>query len=471
MRFTGSAAVVFCMARAAWAQGDEVPELRSPARLDLEGDPERALRQDKKADAPKSDMELRASFTDGFHLMTADGSFDLHVGGRVLEEYRSIFDRPIGPAGAPLAPGTARAPADSLTTREIFLSLDGTIYHDWGFKINGDFAAGATLLEEGFMEWKHFKEFRLQFCQFKVPQSSEVIGSPRFLEEIQRTAMARFNPGIEMGVMATGSVADGRVNYWMGVSNGRSHLNNNGRSVVDDNGSKEFEAKLAIMPWAPDPESFLRKFRVGGYYTRDLQGMGSRFTAAPGGPVTLGNVNTNELGVTWVTLPAGAFGERTRWGTEILYAWGPASIRGEYQGRRDRYENAAGTIDERLPVQGYTLTATWLLTGEDKGPIARVNPSRPFDLEGGWGALELVVRYAVCTLDNAQLSAIGVSTANGANTNRVSAFTAGLNWWTTKNTRLSVDYVAELYNDPLQFEADKNRASLGGILARFQVDF
>jgi phosphate-selective porin OprO/OprP len=426
----------------------------------------------------KKDVTLTASFTDGFHMMTSDGNFDLHVGGRMLEEYRYVTDRPIGPAAGLAAGATARTQPDSFYAREMFLSIDGTLYHDWGFKINGDFATDQVArLEEGFMEWKHFKEFRLQFGQFKVAQSYEYMGSPRFLEEIQRTAMSRWNPGIELGIMATGSVVDGRFNYWLGVSNGRGHLNNNGRSVADDNDNKEFQVKLAISPWAPDKESFLQKFRIGGYFARDIAGMATPGHAAPGGPVTLGNVNTNELGTTWITFGApsaavaGPMGDHTRYGAELLYAYGPFGFRAEAQMRKDRFQNTTETIDEKLPIKGYYLTATYLLTGEDKTVSARVNPSHNLDFEGGWGAVELVARYAACSIDEGKLTTLGIATNTGQNSNRVSVLTAGVNWWTTKNTRISVDYVAENYHDPLAFEASKNRAQLGGILARFQIDF
>jgi phosphate-selective porin OprO/OprP len=484
------------LAGAAWAQsgsdGDETNSDRERLRrleeeverlkkeralgLSLEGTGENLI-QEKKQEPPKSgDFDLKGSFTDGFHLLSTDGNFDLHVGGRVLEEYRFVSDRPVGPAGAPLAAGAARVPPDSFSTREAFLSIDGTLWHDWGFKVNGDFASananGAALLEEGFMEWKHFKELRIQFGQYKVPQSYEYMGSPRFLEEIQRTAMSRLNPGIEMGIMATGDVADNIFHYWLGVSNGRGHTNSQGRSTVDDNDSKEFEGKLAITPWWSNKESALQKFRIGGYYTRDLQGMGSPGGAAPAGPVTIGNVNTNEFGTTWVTLPGGEYGERIRYGAEFMYAVGPAAIRAEVQRRSDRFQNAGGTVDKRLPFTGYYVTATWFVTGEDKTYVARPKPLHPLDFAGGWGALELVARYSVTSFDWDKFKTLGGSAVDGANTNRVSEVTAGFNWWTTMNTRISVDYVAERYNDPLQFETTgKNRSELGGLLARFQIDF
>ena len=461
------------------AQIEALKAQKSPTSgLSLEGTGE--ILQDKKGD----EFDLKASFLkDGlFHLKAGD-DFDLHVGGRVLEEYRYIADRPNGPGPALLGttaggvPNVARAPADSFYLRELFISIDATLWHDWGAKFNGDFATDQVArLEEGYFFWQHFKELRIQFGQYKVPQSYEYMGSPRFLEEIQRTAMSRLNPGIELGIMAMGDVWDNRFHYWVGLSNGRGHLNNNGRSVFDDNDNKEFQAKLAITPWAPDKDSPLRKFRIGGYYNKGIEGMGQPGSAAPAGGINLGNVNTNEFNETWVTMPGGniTIGEQTRYGAELMYAIGPFGLRAEYQGRSDRFQNAAGTIDEKLPWKAYYASVYWFVTGEEKVISARPNVLHNFDFEGGWGALELFVRWSVTSYDWDKFKTIGGSAAAGANTNRLSALTAGVNWWTTKNTRISVDYVAELFNDPLQFEntgGGKDRMSMAGILARFQIDF
>lgn len=442
---------------------------KSPA-LTFEGTGE--LPQEKKS----GDFDLKASFlSDGlFHLSSGDGNFDLHVGGRVLEEYRYIADRPNGPAGG-LAAGTARAPADSFYLRELFISVDGTLWKDWGFKMNGDFATDQVgKLEEGFLEWKHFREFRLQMGQYKVPQSYEYMGSPRFLEEIQRTAMTRFDPGIEMGIMAVGDVLDNRIHYWLGVSNGRGHTNNTGRSVVDDNDNKEFQVKLALTPFAPDKDSPLRKFRIGGFYNRDIQGMGQPGSAAPAGAIAaIGNINDYEFNTTWAVMPGNAIGTRQRYGAELMYAYGPFGLRSEYRVRKDHYEDVTGVIDDTLTYKGYYVSVYWILTGEDKTISARPIVAHNFDLAGGWGALELVARYSVTSFDWDTFKKIGGNAGVGISTNRVSEFTAGFNWWTTPNTRIAVEYVGEKYNDPLNFETTgtgKNRSSLGGILARFQID-
>src|SRR6185295_6520480 len=133
-----------------------------------------SLEDQEKKDAPKAEMEYKVTFTDGFHLSSTDKAFDLHIGGRWLEEYRYTFDR------HPDAP--VRTSTNTFYAREAFISLDGTLWTNWGFKLNGDFSQPQTsatgssgaIIEEAWVEWKAYKEFRLQFGSFKQPCSFEI---------------------------------------------------------------------------------------------------------------------------------------------------------------------------------------------------------------------------------------------------------------------------------------------------------
>src|SRR5258708_23360994 len=59
-------------------KADRLREAGLPASMNLET-------QDKPA---KADVDFKASFTDGFHIKSTDGNFDLHVRGRWEEEDR-----------------------------------------------------------------------------------------------------------------------------------------------------------------------------------------------------------------------------------------------------------------------------------------------------------------------------------------------------------------------------------------------
>jgi phosphate-selective porin len=439
-------------------------EMGLPERMSLEG-------QDKK-DAPKGDAEFKVSFTDGFHLKTTDGNFDLHIGGRWEEEYRYVFNRHTD-TGAGLRTNT-----NTFYAREMFLSLDGTLFKDWGFKLNGDFSQNQTatalpastgaIIEEAWVEWKTFKEIRLMFGSFKAPASFEITDSPRFAKIIQRSPIARFEPNFDTGIKAYGSFLDNTFTYELAVSNGRSHLANVGRDNNDDNDGKEYVGRITIAPFASDKDSPLKYFRVGAFGT--FQHVGSTSGLVPTG--WPGNINTNELNVNYFQFPGGFTfrGDRYRVGGEFTATYGPAMVRGEVMGRTDELVVTATGSHSLLVVLGYYVEGSFMLTGEDEIPNGRVVPKRPFNIgEGQFGAFEIVGRFGAASLNRDTLTDLGANLV--ANSNRASSITIGFNWWPVQNVRFGLDYIGENYYQGVQLSPGHHGSHVNGILARFQVDF
>jgi phosphate-selective porin OprO and OprP len=425
-----------------------------------------SLDQEKKEPVKSTEVEFKATFTDGFHIKTTDGNLDLHIGGRWLEEYRYSFNRPV-------QGGALRTSTNSFYIREAFISLDGTLFTDWGFKLNGDFSpAAGALIEEAWVEWKALKVARLFFGQFKAPNSMETTDSPRFLEAIQRSPMARFVPGMDLGVRVEGGFGDGLLSYQLAVTNGRSHVVNAGRNQIDDNDGKEYLARLQVAPFTGMKDTPLHGLRFGVYgsFSHIGQDAGINPTGWPG------NIATNELAVTYLIFPAPAVptfrfaGDRFRVGGELTYFHGPFMVRGELMERTDEFQILATNSHGLLRTVGYYGTATVVLTGEDKLPNARLVPLRPLNInEGTWGAVELIARYAGVSLSRPELQDLLVDFTQ--NSNRVRSFTLGVNWWPMQNTRFSVDYVSEHYFQGIQMSGAHHRSHLNGVLARFQVDF
>jgi phosphate-selective porin len=513
--------VLAAPAFAATADGDEKTPPSSPAsaidpsdridklekelnKLKLENEarkaglPERiSLEEQEKKEAPKSEVDFKASFTDGFHIKSTDGNFDLHIGGRWEEEYRYTFNR--------ISAG-ARTSVNSFYVREAFIALDGTLFKNWGFKLNGDFTPQQTatvnggagpafnnsavstgaIIEEAFVEWKEFKEFRLVFGSFKAPASFEITDSPRFAEFIQRSPMARFLGNFDTGIKAYGSFMDSAFTYELAVSNGRSHLANQGRDQNDDNDGKEYVARFTTAPFVQDKESLFRYLRIGVYGTFAHEGQNNSLNPAffGGGTGTSPgtNIATNELGVTYLALPAGAgyhfLGDRYRVGGEFTWAYGPFMMRGEMMQRHDEVHRPGAGVavnENLLATTGYYGEATFVITGEERIPNARIVPKNPFSIaDGGWGALEVGARFGAVSLDPDVLRYIGVVLGRngGANSNRAESWTFGFNWWPVQNVKFCIDYVGEYYgSDGSALATGRQRSHANGVLARFQVDF
>src|ERR1043165_9932949 len=64
---------------------------------ELKSQQEKIEQQQKKIDqleqekSAKKGFTLKATFTEGFHLMDDEGNFDLHVGGRVILHLRAVM--------------------------------------------------------------------------------------------------------------------------------------------------------------------------------------------------------------------------------------------------------------------------------------------------------------------------------------------------------------------------------------------
>jgi phosphate-selective porin len=430
--------------------------------------------QDKPAPKP-GEAEFKASFTDGFHIKTADGNFDLHVGGRWEEEFRNTFGRN--------DTSTARTAVNTFYTREAFITLDGTIFKNFGFKINGDFTPPQTqvvaavpatittgaIAEEFWVEWKEFREFRIMFGQYKQPISFETTDSPRFAEFIQRSPMARFAPNFDTGIKFYGSIAESTLMYELSVTNGRSHLANTGRNNIDDNDGLEWAIRVSTAPFIQDKESPLKILRIGAYASYANEGR----LAAAGATGFPGNISTNELGTNFFQfgLPAGTIASGARWrvGAEFTYAYGPFMVRGEFMERVDTLlEGAASPL---LRTLGYYAEATVVLTGEDRLPNTRITPLHNLNLgEGTFGAVEFAIRYGGVCLTQNSLAAVGNTL--GANSNGARSLTTGFNWWLCSNMKICADFVYEMFNSAIALNAAlPNATDAKGFLMRFQVDF
>jgi phosphate-selective porin OprO/OprP len=453
---------------------EELRQLKAEKMLREAGIPDRmTLAEQDKKDAPKGEADFKVSFTDGFHLKTTDGNFDLHIGGRWLEEYRYVFNRHTDGTTAGIRTNT-----NTFYAREAFLSVDGTLFKDFGFKLNGDFSqnqtgstTGATvstgaIIEEAWVEWKTLKEFRLMFGSFKAPASFEITDSPRFAKLIQRSPMARFEPNFDTGIKAYGSFLDTMFTYELAVSNGRSHLANTGRDNNDDNDGKEYVGRITVAPFAGDKDSPFKYFRLGVYGTFAHVGESANInpTGWPGG------INTNELNVNYFAFPGGFRfnGDRYRVGAEGTFTYGPAMVRGEFMTRND--ELVQGASHSLLRTVGYYVEGSVLLTGEDEVPNGRVVPKHPFNpSEGSWGAFELVGRFGAVSMDRSVLEDLAADFT--ANSNRVSSITLGFWWWPIQNVRFGLNYIGENYYQGVQLSDGHHGSHVNGILFRAQVDF
>jgi len=132
-----------------------------------------------------------------------------------------------------------------------------------------------------------------------------------------------------------------------------------------------------------------------------------------------------------------ASGTHWRLSPQAYYYYGPFGLLGEYAISDQGVKNSAKLRTTNLKNTAWEIAGGWVLTGED-ATFNGVTPRHPFDpRNGGWGALQLVARYAELDVDKAAFPAFAnpATSASGAR-----AWAVGLNWYLNKNIRVNTSF-------------------------------
>jgi phosphate-selective porin OprO and OprP len=411
-----------------------------------------APKADQEKPQPPAEPPIAVSLKDGVHFKSADGNLDSTLGGYASVHYRFTAHRP---------KDNVRSSPDSWFLRQVRPELAGTIYKDFEFKIQYEFATGATsavvgTLQDAYLGWKYLPELSFRVGQFKEPFGQEQGISDRFVDFAERSIADRFTPARDLGAMVYGKLFDDVLGYDLG------HFNGNGRGVVDSNKGKEFAGRIRVQPFVTaDESSFFKYLRVGV--------AGTTGTTQKSSSNGLDSVSPY-LGITVLDATAGTLdGDRKRLGGEVTWNYGPLGLRGEAWRRVDGLDNGAFN-NERLNITAWNASVTYLLTGEKKPIEGRVVPTNDLNPRTGeWGAVEAAVRVDRLRISD-RVFTTGVAPAAG-NSNAATGYTFGMNWYLTRHIRISPNLFWEVYEDPILFSTGRtDRHFFGGIL-RFQLEF
>jgi phosphate-selective porin OprO and OprP len=482
-------AAAFTAPCAAWAQSDSdarIRELEDGIRkLSKELEEVKGQVQDTKEKAAQTEQRIeqqgvQARFNEGVIFEDPRGDWAVRVSGRAQLDYRHYEQDNVL--------------ADTFSMRRIRLGAGVTLYKDYTAYVEGEFASGdatgttqqqmrATL---AYIDYTHFKGARVRLGQFK-PQ----IGLEQTLLDLQSDYMERGlqqnildGNGInyDRGIMVSGAPARG-LWYAAMVSNGTGqNLDEKQANVQEANSDSKDVTLRGVLDFAQIFDVNDAIFHVGaGYKWGEQANSTTSPFAAPA-------ARTEARGVTFFNpQPFNAAGrnvsniDRTIAAAEMLMAYGPVKLQGEYW-----VAEYSGTRYAPGPVAGFSpqikagyLTAMWLITGENYSDYYRdsipqkIKPRNRFGWgEGtGWGAWEAGLRYSFFDASDFS-SSNGVSTGqlNAGSTNKAEAYTAQLKWIHNVYSRALLDYVRTEFDTPVTVNG-QNMDHEDAIMMRVQVDF
>jgi phosphate-selective porin OprO/OprP len=258
----------------------------------------------------------------------------------------------------------------------------------------------------------------------------------------ERSIVTGLIPNRDIGFELHGDLAGGVVSYAAGIFNGVGDARNSNNADFDDN--KEFAGRIFFVPFlksAPGPLAGFG-FGLGGSYsdqqTTDATGLPATTGGSLGGYATDGQQQYFAYNPTNGIVTA--TGEHWRLSPQGYYCLGPFEIFGEYviSKQKVRHTGGAPLRSATLEHSGWEVAGAWNLTGEDAVYDKPITPRRPFSLaDGGWGAWQLVARYAEVDLDN---DSFPVFSNPASSASHVFSWSIGLNWWLNRNLRLNTSF-------------------------------
>ena len=355
---------------------------------------------------------------------------------------------------------------DETELRRARLVLQGRVYDDLEYEFDVDFANEDRPWRDVYGNYRRFRAAEIQAGRFKMPFGLDQNTATFNLNFIERSLIGNhLSPARDLGVGVHGRLASNRFRYLTGWFRGDGENTIYATEPVDDTGETveivdrgTWVGRAEFTPWGNSKGPFRSaQFGVNTTVGTLLEGLyGLRGE-------TLSGYNFAE--------PYYVKGRRLRFGADWRWAPGPVSVQAEYIRVSDE-RNGQGLGDVDLPdaiAQGWYVSGTWAITGENKTPGGGLEASRPFPTKG-LGAFEVAARFEELRFTSAGTGGEppfpNPRSANILpNSDRI--LTLGVNWYLNRFGRVSVNGTRETLEDPLRTPIP-GRTRFWGLLTRLQ---
>lgn len=379
-------------------------------------------------------MADTATTKGGFQIKSDDGNFEAKLGGRIH------FDGNFYTSEKDLGSATAQDSNSQFFFRRARITIEGRAY-DYTYKFENDFANStetAAKTNEGIREMWIGRQVmgnkNLRLGQAKPYRGMEELTSSNeitFMERPLATASGIYNNQFTTGAFLDGS-GEG-YGYGVSVYTPRS---------VD---------AAETQGLGVNARGFIVPLRTNGNLIHiGLSASQDNFetNTTSKDPRIVGRENGLKTGA---LIAASTFNEQQTIAAELAARFGAFSMQGEYA-KATFEDNRAGVVSVAdNDLETYYVQASYFLTEHTKPYDFKKGVFKSPKLNGEEGAVELKARYDM--IENKDVSG-----------NEASAYTVGVNYYATPNTRFMVEYV----KGETDVGTDKDAAA---ITARAQFNF
>lgn len=344
-------------------------------------------------------------------IESQDGNFKWGIGGRIMWD-TAFYDNDADINGTNTELGSGHE------LRRARLEMGATLWKVWKLKFQYDFTEVGDSVEgirDMYIQYTGFKPATFTIGHYKEPFSLEELTSSKYITFMERAQPVGLAPSRNLGAGADTTLADmvglqGGV-FGEGVDSGGG----------PDTSGYGFTGRAYFSP-IHESDRVLHVGVAGGY--RNINESDTiRFRERMESHVTSTRlIDTGDFDAEDITLL----------GLEAAGVLGPFSLQGEYI-RTNVNRAIAGNPD--VDIDGWYVFGSWFLTGESRnyefdkgGAFGSISPNSVVG-KGGYGAWEVAARFSSLDLNDGDI--LG---------GEQDIFTAGLNWYPTKNLRFMVNY-------------------------------
>jgi len=390
--------------------------------------------------ATAASAELEVGWKGSTYFKDTDAGYAIKIGGRIMNDwYWNNADAALDSA--------ITGVVDGVIFRRARLFSSGDIHHNVFYKVQFDFAGGDADFKDVFIGLKRIPYIdKILVGHQYEPAGLETITSSKNITFLERASVSTLMPERHTGIAQSRVWNQSKVTVSVGAF---QSSDNYGNALGDD------YAYTGRVTWAPTNEDAGKKLiHVGASasYRNSKDGV-FQVTARPENPLAPSFLNTDEIAADTYSL----------FGGEFIGNWGPFSVQGEaalsqLKGQIETEVAPADTqmVDVSPNFGAYYVQASYFLTGEHRGykhgKGDGVSPNKNFDgKSGGAGAWELAARWSSLDLNDDLIQG-----------GEFNIFTAGINWYLNKYTRVMFNYSYTDYTSV---------GTMNAFATRFQISF
>lgn len=432
---------------------------------------------------PSKNRKASVEFGDGLTFKTDDNYFSLTFHNLTQVDYRGFV-----PSGDPLH-------SQFIIPRQRWYFVGNISPYVRYYTVISRGYSSLDLLE-AWTDWKigdiDRDKLQIRIGRMKTPYSYEWIkmAAPDLIGNERSVFINNMGTNRQIGIMAHGELMSKKFEYAIGLFNGARH------SFEDYNSGKDLFTFVNTKPFLDGDNELLEQLNLSGSWN-----WGNEHNAAlPFALRTANNLSGSAAAATssptFFNFAPNVFesGTRMQWSGDVAWYYKSVGLIAGYQGGFQEYAIAGkappsvkeiqlgtqafvgvnGNGATRVPMEGYSATVFWFLTGEEV--IRRgtpVDPKNDYEgarvLEGKFGALELFSRYSFMKLGENVFTAGLADPA--VSSNRADVFDNGVNWYLNRYTKVTFEWQYAAYGSPVFLSPSRNTSYNNLFWLRTQVFF